>query len=110
MTPILALNVADWTQTPAYRYRKIGPCSGEEYRDTILIPALEKAEIVAVNLDGVVGYGSGWLSEVFEGLVEKLGPDVRERIRVTSSQFGYRVEQVSRWMQEAAERAQKVKP
>lgn len=104
MNALTILRVADWTKTPGGRYRHITAWSGEEYRDKVLIPALDSSDIVEVNLDGVHGYGSGWLSEVFEALIEKRGPDVRSRIRLTSTQFGYRVDQVYQWMDEAVSR------
>ena len=107
MTPLIALRVSDWTTTPGGRYRNITRWSGEEYRDKVLIPALEQAEVVEVNLDGVAGYGSGWLSEVFEALVGKIGPSVRPRIRLTSTEYSYRVDQVYGWMDEAVAREEK---
>lgn len=101
MIPTLTLNVADWTTTPGHRYSRDCEWSGEEYRDKILIPALEKAQVVEVNLDGVLGCSSGWLSEVFQGVISKLGPDVVRRIRVTSTQYGQYVNDVRGWMDEA---------
>jgi len=72
MTTLL---VRDYATAPGGRYRKDGPFSGEEFRDDVLVPkllaAVDKNEQVVVELDGVSGYGSSFLEEVFGGLVRR---------------------------------------
>lgn len=69
------LRVRDYAVAPGGRYRKDGPFSGEEFRDDILVPQLlaaaDRNEDVVVELDGVAGYGSSFLEEVFGGLVRR---------------------------------------
>lgn len=60
--------VKDYTKYPGPRYEKLGDYSGEEFRDTILIPELKNG-IIKVNFDGVYGFGSSFLEEAFGGLV-----------------------------------------
>lgn len=60
--------VKDFTKYPGPRYEKLGDFSGEEFRNTILIPALTEGDI-SVNFDEVYGYGSSFLEEAFGGLV-----------------------------------------
>lgn len=60
--------VKDFTKYPGPRYEDLGDYSGEEFRNTKLIPAL-RAGNVEVNFDGVYGYGSSFLEEAFGGLV-----------------------------------------
>lgn len=67
----ITLNVKDFAYSPGGRTRSDGPASGEAYRDTVLIPALRKGELVQVILDGTSGYGSSFLEEAFGGLVRK---------------------------------------
>jgi hypothetical protein len=64
------INVAkDYSRFPAGRFRTDGPYSGERFREELLAPALNAAEIVEVNLDGVSGFGSSFLDEAFGGLI-----------------------------------------
>ncbi len=69
-TPLTKINVAkDYTRFPAGRYKSDGPFSGERFREELLAPALEKTDVIEVELDGVAGYGSSFLDEAFGGLV-----------------------------------------
>lgn len=67
------IKVASFTKYPGPRYRVHGDFSGEEFREEWLIPALkasiEQGSDVKVIMDGVAGYGSGFLEESFGGLV-----------------------------------------
>lgn len=66
---IQKLNIAqDFSRYPAGRYKDDGPYSGEEFRDDILIPLMNKGDKVIISLDGVRGYGSSFLEESFGGL------------------------------------------
>ncbi|MGR5149647.1 STAS-like domain-containing protein [Photobacterium alginatilyticum] len=71
----MIIYIKDFTKFPGARYRKLGPYSGEEFRDEILLPAInEHGENVEINLDGVFGYGSSFLEEIFGGIVRKECP------------------------------------
>lgn len=61
----------DFTKYPGGRYRKHGKGSGEEFRDSFLVPLLEKQEEITVILDGTAGYSSSFLEEAFGGLVRR---------------------------------------
>lgn len=63
----------DYSNAPAGRYLTDGPYSGERFRDNVLIPSMEREDVVEVDLSGVAGYGSSFLEEVFGGLVRKWG-------------------------------------
>lgn len=63
--------VKEFSIFPGARYKHLGPGSGEEFRDDILIPALNKYTDIQLNLDGVIGYGSSFLEEIFGGLIRK---------------------------------------
>lgn len=54
---------------PGGRHRIDGDFSGQEFREDILIPALEKFDRVVVLLDGAEGYPSSFLEESFGGLI-----------------------------------------
>jgi hypothetical protein len=59
----------DFTEFPGGRYREDGTFSGEEFRNDILIPALNANDRVVVVLDGTAGYPSSFLEEAFGGMI-----------------------------------------
>lgn len=65
------INIAtQYTRSPAGRFRSDGPFSGERFRDELLLPAFkDSADLVEVNLQGVLGFGSSFLEEAFGGIV-----------------------------------------
>lgn len=66
------INIAkDYTKFPGPRYEELGPFSGEDFREQVLLPALEEYEILEINLDGTAGYGSSFLDEAFAGIVRE---------------------------------------
>ncbi|NLR22590.1 MULTISPECIES: STAS-like domain-containing protein [Pseudoalteromonas] len=67
----MIIKVSDFTEFPGPRHKKFGEFSGEEFRDSILVPALMGNETVVVDLDGVMGYGSSFLEEAFAGLLRE---------------------------------------
>ena len=93
------LNVArQFSRFPGGRFKRISENSGEEFRDDYLIPALRSdGGKVVVELDGVVGYGSSFLEEVFGGVVRAMSwlnrDEVNNRLVLRSHQQS--------WLQEA---------
>ncbi|AYP29020.1 hypothetical protein AS1_40 [Marinobacter phage AS1] len=64
------IRVKDFTEFPGPRYAKLGPYSGEEFRQKVLEPAIKEAGTdLEIDLDGTFGYGSSFLEEAFGGLV-----------------------------------------
>ena len=61
----------DFSEYPAGRYRADGPYAGEIFRDDLLVPLLKKNDVVEIDLDGAMGYGSSFLEETFGGLVRE---------------------------------------
>jgi len=71
----MELNIgADFSLDPAGRYYADGPASGEQFRELVLKPLLEKlgkSEKLLITLDdGVESYGSSFISEGFGGIVK----------------------------------------
>ncbi len=61
----------DFSKTTYGRYLKDDPDrSGEAFRDKTLIPALEKYDLIIVDISNYE-HGSSFLEEVFGGLVRK---------------------------------------
>lgn len=66
----ITINIAkDFTNAPGGRYCKDGPYSGEEFLDKILRPKYEQAKnerkLLIIELDGVYGYPSSFVSGSF---------------------------------------------
>src|SRR5262245_24725002 len=83
------INIAkDYSRYPAGRFRTDGPYSGERFREDVLVPALQRTNIVQVELDGTAGYGSSFLEEAFGGLVRQhvlSRAEATHRIRLVAS-------------------------
>lgn len=74
------INVSrDFSEYPAGRYRDDGAFSGEVFREDLLVPKLNKFDIVEIDLDGAMGYGSSFLEEAFGGMV-RLGKFTRDTL------------------------------
>lgn len=106
---VTTVNIArDFSDTPGGRHRRLGPSSGEEFRDR-LVALLEKGQNVEIILDGTEGYGSSFLEEAFGGLVRLRkwnATELIERIKFVASDPAYKfyAEQAVRYMREAAAR------
>ncbi|WP_264876290.1 STAS-like domain-containing protein [Vibrio agarivorans] len=81
----MTIYVKNFTKFPGARYRSLGPHSGEEFRDDILIPAIKDAgSSLVVDLDGVFGYGSSFLEEIFGGCVRE-GVEEQVMLQIVSN-------------------------
>ena len=69
-----------FSKFPGGRYRRISEFSGEEFRERLLEPAVKAGDKVTVDLDGVAGYGSSFLEEVFGGIVRAMRWISREQV------------------------------
>ena len=86
---VVRINIAkQFTKMPGGRYIRLGPFSGELFRNKFLEPHLREGKTVIVELDGVRGYGSSFLEEAFGGTVRELNleiADALQRILIVSS-------------------------
>lgn len=62
---MITINIAnEYTKTPGGRFKSEGDFSGEDFRDSILIPkyleAVKQNQLLCINLDGGYGYGSSF--------------------------------------------------
>lgn len=83
---MIMINIAEqFSRTPGGRFYSDGPYSGQQFREKVLRPALEKGGLVEVILDGVRGYGSSFLEEAFGGLIREGmdKSDLSQRLRIT---------------------------
>jgi hypothetical protein len=99
------LKLSDFSETPGGRYKKEGPFSGEEYRETVLIPAVKKGH-VTISISGIAGASASFLEEAFGGIVRKFGPEIADQVNVLldTENSGY-AEKITTFMREAADRS-----
>lgn len=73
----------DFSDKPGGRYKSLGPNSGEEFFDSILLPKFEQAisenELLYVYLDGVKSYPNSFLDQSFGELARMKGAELVER-------------------------------
>ncbi|KGQ36959.1 MULTISPECIES: STAS-like domain-containing protein [Gallibacterium] len=94
--------VKDFSLFPGPRHIKDGKASGEEFRNTILIPATKKDPEITLHLDGVVGYGSSFLEEAFGGAI-RLGvsPNIISNIIFISEEDPDLIEEIREYINAA---------
>lgn len=71
--------VTDFSDTPGGRLRAKSEKSGEEFREDFLRPALAKADVVRVLMNGASGYPHSFLDESFGALMAELGVEVFDK-------------------------------
>jgi len=90
---------SDFSTTPGARYREDGEFSGQEFLEKLLQPEFEKAVngeyILKVDLDGVWGYPSSFVSGSFGKLSLEKGADlVLKYITFKSDENPIRLEKI----------------
>jgi hypothetical protein len=89
----------DFSDHLAARYRKDGRYSGEEFLEDILLPKFERAQnegyILLIDLDGVYGYPSSFVSGSFGKLALDKGSDVvLKHIKFQSDENPLRIDEI----------------
>lgn len=98
-------------EAPGPRLAEHGPQSGEAYREVVLIPTIEAAGSIEVDLSPAMGLPPSWCEEAFGGLVRRLGVGALDLVTFTPPGEGTpgdqaymesRVEKVLGFMRRAA--------
>lgn len=101
---MLTVNIAkDFTRFPSGRFKKNGDTSGEAFRERFLESQIQQGEIISIELDGTIGYGSSFLEEAFGGLVRKLKltPDqIQKQIKLISEDPSL-IEEIKTYIEDA---------
>lgn len=76
----------EFAKYPGGRFKRLGPSSGEEFRDDVLRPMLEKADRIDIDGSGVItSFSPSFLDECFGQLATEMGKEEFEkRIRLSS--------------------------
>ncbi len=94
------IKVADRYPCPGPRYKKLGPSSGEEFREW-LIKELERDSDITVVLDDTEGFGSSFLEEAFGGLIRAgIDADVVRNIRFISEEEPELIEEIQEYIED----------
>lgn len=108
MTDVKEIRIAqDFSKYPLGRFPKHSDACGQNFREKMLVPALENYEHVRVFLDGIEGeYGSSFLDESFAGLILKCdfhATEILSRIEIVTTSEDLKLE-IERYIREAGAR------
>jgi hypothetical protein len=90
---------------PMGRYSTQGAYNGRKFRRTFLVPALNRARRVVVDVSKARGLGPSFLDEAFGGLVRKSGfspEEIRSRLVVQSSVDPSLITEIERYIEKAS--------
>lgn len=114
MDTVVVKIAKDYSSTPGPRYEVEGSYSGEQFRKTkftqIFREAINHNQKIIVDLDGVVGYGTSFLEEIFGGLIREdhlSYPDIVKKLTIISKEEPYLVEDIMLYLKEAWESGKK---
>lgn len=113
---LIKISVAKhFSTTPGPRYRHEGKYSGDDFRDHFLAPCYFKAVIMGVklviDLDGTAGFGTGFLEEVFGGMIRRKdihADTFTNQIKLVSTEVPEYADEVLGYMEAAAAARAKV--
>jgi hypothetical protein len=105
------LRVRDsFSATPGSRKPHEGEFSGEEFRISVLLPAVVSAinskTPLVVDLDGTAGYGTSFLEEAFGGLIRDDRIDynsLKKILSIKSDEESYLKEDIQSYLKDAYE-------
>ncbi len=98
----------DFSRIPGARYPIEGDFSGQEFRKRVLLPKLKEAinkhEILTVDLDGTAGLGTSFLEESFGGLIREDHieyEDIKQTLRFISTEEPDYIEEIMLYINDA---------
>jgi len=96
----------EFSDTPGPRAREEGDCSGEEFLETLLLPAYQQAiaedGTILIDLDGTEGYATSFLEAAFGALARKYPPqEVLAHLDFKSDDEPYLIEEIKKYILEA---------
>lgn len=105
---MITINIArEYTMTPGGRYVKEGKYSGEDFRESLLMPryldAKKNNDHLEICFDGGYGYPTSFLEEAFGGLTRRLdGENILERISIISNDQPDLVNKITKYVKDAS--------
>ncbi|RTE66989.1 DUF4325 domain-containing protein [Amphritea opalescens] len=92
------IKVASRYPCPGPRYKKLGPSSGEEFREWLIKELSEECDMT-VDLDDTEGFGSSFLEEAFGGLIRVgIPPDLVKSIKFISHEEPELIDEIQEYI------------
>ena len=74
MNRIKYIFATQYSPYPGGRFIRLGEYSGEDFRETVLVPVVESGDFIEIDATGVkLSFSPSFLDEAFGGLVKKYG-------------------------------------
>lgn len=95
-----------YTKKPGPRYIWQGSKSGQDFLENVLLTLFDTVvidnQILTINLDKTVGYGSSFLEEAFGGLTRERGIKlVLNHLRFISHEEDFLIDEINDYIKEA---------
>lgn len=113
------IKVAEKFPYPGARYIRLGPQSGEEFKNflyeklTAFYGAdfnLNSGETILIDLDGTVGYGSSFLEEGFGGLLRMGVPyNIVSSLKIKSNEEPELIDEIKDYIKDEGNKLKKIK-
>lgn len=103
----ITYNIAEsYTKKPGPRYTWQGTKSGQDFLENVLLTLFDNVvienQILTINLDKTVGYGSSFLEEAFGGLTRERGIKlVSNHLRFISHEEEFLIDEINNYIKEA---------
>ncbi|ELY2860861.1 STAS-like domain-containing protein [Cronobacter sakazakii] len=95
------IKVASRYPCPGPRFKKLGPASGEDFREWVEKELKHSSELT-IDLDGTEGYGSSFLEECFGGLVRRgIDPAIIKNIKFKSEEEPELIDEITEYIDDA---------
>jgi hypothetical protein len=99
----------EFSSTPGPRYPNEGKFCGQDFREKVLLPALQAAinnnYTLVVDLDQTAGYGTSFLEESFGGLIRNNQlkiDDINKHLRIKSDDEPELKDEIDKYLKDAA--------
>lgn len=104
----------DFSSIPGARFPQEGDYSGQDFRNSILCPALKQAisknKVLVVVLDGTAGLGTSFLEESFGGLIrnDRFSLEtINKHLKLISEEDPDYITEINQYLKEAYEQSLK---
>ncbi len=98
------IKVSDRYPCPGPRYIRLGPSSGEDFKNWIK-KELERDKDLTVDLDGTEGYGSSFLEEAFGGLIrDGIDVNIVRNTKLISQEEPELIEEINEYIEDEVEK------
>lgn len=103
------IKVSDRYPCPGPRYIKLGPSSGEDFKNWIK-KELDRDTELTIDLDDTEGYGSSFLEEAFGGLIrDGVNVNIVRNIKFISNEEPELIDEISEYIEDEVKKQREIK-